>query len=80
MNGSTPKTFGAYIRQRRRELRLTQERVANAIGVTTRQVINLEQDYDTPNVKTLFGLADVLDVDGQEMVSLLRKRLGMVTK
>ena len=52
--------FGARIAQRRREKEMTQEALANALGVTNQAVSKWEADQCCPDVQLLPALADVL--------------------
>ncbi len=54
--------MGQRIRQRRRELRLTQERLAEYADISAAFVGHLERGEKTPSVETLARLAEVLDV------------------
>lgn len=52
--------FGARIAQRRREKEMTQEALANALGVTNQAVSKWEADQCCPDVQLLPALADTL--------------------
>lgn len=52
--------FGARLRERRRELDMTLEDVARAIGLTPSFVSDVERDKASPSVNSLLALCDVL--------------------
>ena len=52
--------FGARIAQRRRDKAMTQEALANALGVTNQAVSKWETDQCCPDVQLLPALADTL--------------------
>ncbi len=56
-------SFGQFIRERRRQLDLTQEEVARRIGVSTPYIGHLESDKRHPSYEALMRLADVLLLD-----------------
>lgn len=59
----TDKTIGARIRARRAELQLSQERLAEMIGVTFQQIQKYEKGVNRVSAATLLSIARVLDVD-----------------
>lgn len=52
--------FGARLRERRRELDMTLEDVAQAIGLTPSFVSDVERDKASPSVNSLLALCEVL--------------------
>lgn len=68
--GRAALAFGEFLRDRRRELKLTQQEVADVAGIHR----TLLADYERPDVPertptdaTLFGLAQALQVDAELM-------------
>ena len=57
-----PVQFGAKLRERRRELHLTLDEVAQAIGLTQSFVSDVERDKASPSVNSLLALCDVLGI------------------
>jgi transcriptional regulator with XRE-family HTH domain len=61
------RTFGRVIRERRRQLDLTQQEIAQKIGLSTPYVGHLESDKRHPSQKVLLSLAKVLGFDRREL-------------
>src|SRR5271156_3994841 len=61
------RNFGVVIRERRRQLDLTQEEVARRIKTSTPYVGHLESGKRHPSDKVLTRLADVLLLDRREL-------------
>jgi transcriptional regulator with XRE-family HTH domain len=72
MTKQSPKTrsFGEVIRERRRQLDLTQEAVAEAIGTSIPFVGHLEANKRRPSDATVTKLADVLGLERSELFFL----------
>jgi transcriptional regulator with XRE-family HTH domain len=60
------KRFGKHLRKIRRAKDLTQEQLAEAVGITPEFLSNLERGVNGPSFDTLQKLADVLEVDVSE--------------
>jgi len=63
-------TFGQMIRDRRRQLDLTQEEVARRISTSTPYVGHLESGKRHPSDKIVTRLADVLGIERRELYFL----------
>lgn len=61
--------FGAVIRERRRARNLTQERLAEAGGVSAKYVSLLERGLYQPSLHTLLWMARGLDTSAPELVA-----------
>jgi transcriptional regulator with XRE-family HTH domain len=61
------KRFGKRLRQIRRHKDLTQEQLAEAVGITAEYLSNLERGVNAPSFETLEKLAEVLEVDVTEL-------------
>lgn len=59
--------FGKLIRERRRQLNLTQEQVARRLGVSTPYVGHLEASKRRPSLRTVGRLAGVLGFKESEL-------------
>lgn len=70
MTTETGPTFGQLIRDRRRQLNLTQEEVARRIRSSTPYVGHLESGKRHPSNKILPRLADALGFDQRELFFL----------
>jgi transcriptional regulator with XRE-family HTH domain len=64
------RSFGQIIRERRRQLDLTQEEIARRIGTSTPYVGHLESGKRHPSEKVVTRLADVLGLDRRELFFL----------
>ena len=68
------RSFGQVIRERRRQLDLTQEEVAHRIKTSTPYVGHLESGKRHPSDKILTRLAEVLGLDRRELFFLANPR------
>jgi len=68
------RSFGQIIRDRRRQLDLTQEEVAKRIKTSTPYVGHLESSKRYPSDKILTRLAEVLGLDRRELFFLANPR------
>ena len=59
--------FGQRLRQLRREKNITQERLAETIGVSVDLISNIERGVNAPSFETLEKLAETLDVPVKEL-------------
>ena len=73
-HASRNATFGQVIRERRRQLDLTQEEVARRIKTSTPYVGHLESGKRHPSDKILTRLAEVLGLDRRELFFLANPR------
>lgn len=75
--------FGKRIKELRRERHLTQEKLAELVGIDTRNLIKIENAQTFPRSQTLDKLIEVLDVTPAEIfqnehlddVSVLRRKV-----
>ena len=74
MARSKERTFGQVIRERRRQLDLTQDEVAHRIKTSTPYVGHLESAKRHPSDKILTRLAEVLGLDRRELFFLANPR------
>src|ERR1700727_4109898 len=68
------RTFGQVLRDRRRQLDLTQEEVARRIKTSTPYVGHLESGKRHPSDKILTRMAEVLGLDRRELFFLANPR------
>jgi transcriptional regulator with XRE-family HTH domain len=68
------RTFGQVIRDRRRQLDLTQQEIARRINTSTPYVGHLESSKRHPSDKVLSRLAEVLGLDRRELFFLANPR------
>ena len=71
---SKERSFGQVIRERRRQLDLTQEEVARRIKTSTPYVGHLESSKRHPSDKIVTRLAEVLGLDRRELFFLANPR------
>jgi transcriptional regulator with XRE-family HTH domain len=71
---SKQRSFGRVIRERRRQLDLTQEEVARRVKTSTPYVGHLESGQRHPSDKLVAGLAKVLGLDPRELFFLANPR------
>jgi transcriptional regulator with XRE-family HTH domain len=64
-------SFGQLIRERRRQLGLTQQKVARRVGASTPYVGHLESGKRHPSDKFVLRIATVLGFDGRELYFLV---------
>ena len=69
-------TLGKRIRQRRQSMKLTQQELANAIGLTSQHVSAIEQDKRAPSVASLAIIAEEL---GASIDCLVTGKEGIIT-
>lgn len=62
------KAIGAFLRTLRKEKNLTQEQLAEKLGVTGRSVSRWETGSNMPDLSILIELADFYDVDIREII------------
>lgn len=74
MARSKERAFGQVIRERRRQLDLTQEEVARRIKTSTPYVGHLESGKRHPSDKIVTRLAEVLGLDRRELFFLANPR------
>jgi len=67
---SSQPNFGQLIRERRRQLNLTQQEVGRRIKVSTQYIGHLESGIRHPSDKILTRLSEVLGLDAREMFVL----------
>lgn len=79
MNAS--QNFASVIRNRRRQLDLTQEEVGRRIGTSVAYIAHLEADRRHPSEKIVVELARVLGLDPRELFFLANPQTkGLVTQ
>jgi len=68
-------TLGATLRQRRRELEITQLEVARRVGVRANYIGYLERNMRRPSTSVLGKLAKVLDLDREDLFFLAHPQM-----
>ena len=62
-------TLGEKIKSRRRELKLTQQELAKALGVTSQHISAIEQDKRAPSLTSLARIAEELGVSVDYLIT-----------
>ncbi len=62
-------SIGKRIRKRRQELKLTQENLASALGLTPQHISGIEQDKRNPSLSLLAKLAEELGITVDYLVA-----------
>lgn len=65
------KTFGARVREVRKEKGMTQEQLAEAAGLHPTFISNVERGYRVPSLPTVLRLATGLRVNPSQLVDSL---------
>lgn len=61
------RVIGENVRRLRKFRDLTQEQLAEKVGISAVFMNRIEQGYNTPSSEVLFGLADALGVKADEL-------------
>ncbi len=67
MNESVNESMGAIIARKRKELGMTQEQLAGALGISYQAVSKWENELSSPDISTLPLLADLFDITIDEL-------------
>ncbi|MBQ9131757.1 MAG: helix-turn-helix transcriptional regulator [Clostridia bacterium] len=67
-NMQTKQAFGAYIKRHRKAKRLTQQGVADFLGISKKSVCYFEKGLTFPSQENIFALAKLLDMSLDEFV------------
>ena len=74
VNSLSEESFGRRIQKRRRELGLTQRKVAAQLGIDFTYLSKLENERgETPGEDTVRRLATILKIDEEELLALAGK-------
>ena len=64
----TKQAFGAYIKKHRKARGMTQQAVADALGITKKSVCAFEKGITFPSQENIFALAKLLEMSLDEFV------------
>ena len=73
-------TFGQNLARLRKEANLTQEELAQELGIAKSTVGNYERDHREPDIPMIFKLSEVLKVSGEEILGLPAPATAVETK
>ena len=76
MQKTKSRAFGPVLRQLRAERKLTQEELAEKVGVVTSYISMMESGQKFPNLEILFALAEALEVTASEIVTTMEHHLS----
>ena len=62
------ETFGQRLARLRREKGLTQEEIAEKIGISPQAVSKWENDVSSPDISIIISLSEILDVTTDELL------------
>ncbi len=68
------KVFGARIKEIRDDRKLTQERLAEMLNITTKHLSKIETGLRGPSVQLLISLAEKLDISADYLLGLNAER------
>ena len=74
------ETFGQRIARLRKEKDLTQNDIADKVGVTSQAVSKWENDQATPDIDILVKLSDIFDITVDELLGKETKKTVLANK
>lgn len=75
MEKTKSNAFGPILRQFRIERKLTQEALAEKVGVVTSYISMMESGQKFPNLEMLFILGEALDMSPSDLIHAMENRL-----
>lgn len=76
MNKTISRTFGPVLKLFRTERKLTQEELAEKVGVVTSYISMLESGQKFPNLEMLFALAGALSIKASTLIQTMEQRIA----
>jgi transcriptional regulator with XRE-family HTH domain len=76
VSATLEKTFGAILREVRKERGLSQEALAFESGYHTTYIGQLERGQKSPSLRTIMNLAGALESSGSELLRRVEARFG----
>ena len=71
------KKIGNFLRELRKEKNLTQEQVADKLGVSGRTISRWETGAYMPDISLIVDIAEMYDVDVRDIIDGERKDINM---
>lgn len=62
------REFGRLLRERRKDAHLTQDEVANKVGLVRTSITNIEQGRQHVSLHMLFQLADAIGISAEQLL------------
>ena len=69
-------TFGKVIKQRRNQLRISQEKLAELAGLHRTYISQIERGIKTPSLKSVVAIANGLSIKPHELLLMIEKNLN----
>lgn len=69
-NTEIRKTIGHNLRRVRKSRKLTQEQLADTVGISAVHLNRIEQGHSSPSAEVLFAIADVLEITSDSLRQL----------
>lgn len=76
MKKTKSRAFGPVLKHFRTERKLTQEELAEKVGVVTSYISMMESGQKFPNLEMLFALAEALETTATKIVSAMEHHLN----
>src|SRR5208337_1529145 len=76
MADAKTRSFGRVIRERRRQLELTQKKIARQISMSVTYIASLEAEKRHPSQRVLVKLANALGLDMRDLFLMANPKVG----
>ncbi|MGB8454833.1 MAG: helix-turn-helix transcriptional regulator [Anaerocolumna sp.] len=66
-------SFGSNLEKLRKEHKISQSKLGNALGITQQMISSYEKDISSPNIETLIKIADFFEISIDRLVGHITK-------
>jgi transcriptional regulator with XRE-family HTH domain len=66
-------SFGSNLEKFRKERKISQSKLGNALGITQQMISSYEKDISSPNIETLIKIADFFEISIDRLVAHIVK-------
>ncbi len=66
-------SFGSNLEKLRKERKISQSKLGNALGITQQMISSYEKDISSPNIDTLVKIADFFEISIDRLVGHIAK-------
>lgn len=66
-------SFGTNLEKLRKERKISQSKLGNALGITQQMISSYEKDISSPNIETLIKIADYFEISIDRLVGHIVK-------
>ncbi len=66
-------SFGSNLEKLRKEHKISQSKLGNALGITQQMISSYEKDISSPNIETLIKIADIFEISIDRLVGHIVK-------